>query len=216
MNTKHLNNSPYLQVALDTPDINHVLKIVESLPDSDNIILEAGTPLIKRYGIDIIRHIRGITPQNKFIVADMKTLDTGALEVQIAADSTADAIVVSGLAPDQTINNVISEARNRGIYSIIDTLNVHNPLVMLKRLKTFPDIMEIHRAIDAEVDLHRWGIIPGIKALSDDILVAVAGGVQIDNIDNALAFGADILVVGRAITGSDDVSGVTKEFLDQL
>ena len=45
----------------------------------------------------------------------------------MAADATADAVVVSGLAPTSTIEKAIAEARKVGIYSIIDMLNVQNP-----------------------------------------------------------------------------------------
>jgi len=51
----------------------------------------------------------------------MKILDTGNLEARMAADSSADAVVMSGLAPASTIEKAISEARKTGIYSVIDT-----------------------------------------------------------------------------------------------
>ena len=216
INIKQLQNPPYLQVALDTPDINKVFNVIKSLPNNEHIILECGTPLIKRYGIGIIKQIRDVIQKNKFIVADLKTLDTGALEVQIAADGGADAIVVSGLAPIATIDNVISGAENRGIYSIIDTLNIDNPIPMLTELEFMPNIVELHRAIDVEETEYQWGSIPEIKELNNRTLIAVAGGVQVSNISAAITAGTDILVVGRAITGSNDVNGVTKEFLDQL
>jgi len=65
---------PYLQVALDNPDIDQILHVVKTLPDSDHLILEAGTPLIKRYGVDVIARLREVKP-NAFIVADLKTLE---------------------------------------------------------------------------------------------------------------------------------------------
>lgn len=220
MKIRQLNNPPYLQVAIDNPNVEEMVEVLLSLPNSNRIIIEAGTPLIKQNGINIIKKIKGMIPTNVFIVADMKTLDTGALEVQIAANAGADAIVVSGLAPDQTINNVISEARERGIYSIIDTLNLPEPIRMLERLKTLPDVVELHRAIDAEVNLYNWGFIPTMKSLSEkssaEMLIAVAGGVQIDNINDALAFGADILVAGRAITNAKDVYQTAEMFIEGL
>jgi len=41
---------PYLQISLDNPDLETSKRIIEQLPGSDRIILEVGTPLIKRYG----------------------------------------------------------------------------------------------------------------------------------------------------------------------
>ncbi|WP_094227206.1 bifunctional 5,6,7,8-tetrahydromethanopterin hydro-lyase/3-hexulose-6-phosphate synthase [Methanolobus psychrotolerans] len=208
-------NPPYLQVALDNPNISAILSIVSQIPKSDHVILEAGTPLIKRYGVDVISKLREIRP-DAFIVADLKTLDTGNLEARMVADATADAIVVSALAPIATVNKVIEEAHKTGIYAFMDTLNCDDPVAVLKKLDVLPDVVELHRGIDIEGTAHAWGSIEAIKALSPKILVAVAGGVRIDTMPDALAAGADILVVGRAITNAKDVRQVAEKFIEGL
>ena len=209
---------PYLQVALDNPNITQILGVIEALPDSDHLILEAGTPLIKRYGVDVITKLREAKP-NAFIVADLKTLDTGNLEARMVADATADAVVISALAPISTIEKAITEAHKTGIYAVIDTLNLPDPLpklVELDKLGALPDVVELHRAIDIEETEHQWGSIPAIKELSDKILIAVAGGIRADTIHDALKAGADILVVGRAITNAKDVRQVAERFIEGL
>jgi bifunctional enzyme Fae/Hps len=208
-------NPPYLQVALDNPNIEAILSIVSQLPKSDHVILEAGTPLIKRYGVDVISRLREVRP-DAFIVADLKTLDTGNLEARMVADATADAIVVSALAPVATLNKAIEEAHKTGIYAVMDTLNCPDPVAILKQLKELPDVVELHRAIDVEETAHAWGNIQDIKALSPKILVAVAGGIRIDTMPDALKAGADVLVVGRAITNSKDVRQVAEKFIEGL
>ncbi len=208
-------DAPYLQVALDNPNIDAILNVIKQLPNSDHLILEAGTPLIKRYGVDVITKLREAKP-DAFIVADLKTLDTGNLEARMVADATADAIVVSALAPIATINKVIEEAHKTGIYAVMDTLNQPDPVSVLKQLDDLPDVVELHRAIDIEETEHAWGSIEGIKALSPKILVAVAGGVRVDTIPAALDAGADILVVGRAITNAKDVRQVAEQFIEGL
>ncbi|MDP2217848.1 MAG: bifunctional 5,6,7,8-tetrahydromethanopterin hydro-lyase/3-hexulose-6-phosphate synthase [Methanolobus sp.] len=208
-------NPPYLQVALDNPNIEAILSIVNQLPKSDHVILEAGTPLIKRYGVDVISKLRTVRP-DAFIVADLKTLDTGNLEARMVADATADAIVVSALAPVATLNKAIEEAHKTGIYAVMDTLNCPDPVAILKQLKELPDVVELHRAIDVEETAHAWGNIQDIKALSPKILVAVAGGIRIDTMPDALKAGADILVVGRAITNAKDVRQVAEKFIEGL
>jgi len=40
-------NPPYLQVAFDMPDIDAVKNILKQIPQSDHLIIEAGTPLIR-------------------------------------------------------------------------------------------------------------------------------------------------------------------------
>jgi len=207
---------PYLQVALDIVDLGKLRSVLASLPENDHLIIEAGTPLIKKFGLNVLSEIRAIKP-NSFIVADMKILDTGNLEARMAADASADAVVMSGLAPASTIEKAIGEARKTGIYSVIDMLNVADPVGLIKSLSVKPDIVELHRAIDAESSAHAWGNINDMKkAAGGKLLVATAGGIRVPVVKEALKSGADILVVGRAITASKDVHHAAEEFLEQL
>ena len=207
---------PYLQVALDLVDMGKVASVLKGLPENDHLIIEAGTPLIKKFGLGVISEIRKLRP-NAFIIADMKILDTGNLEARMAADASADAVVVSGLAPTSTMEKAIAEARKVGIYSVVDMLNVQNPAKVIEKLKVKPDIVELHRAIDTEDTAHAWGDIAAIKkAAGGKLLVATAGGVRVNVVKDALKAGADILVVGRAITASKDIKHSADEFLDKL
>jgi len=213
---QRLWDAPYLQVALDLVDMGKVAQVLKELPENDHLIIEAGTPLIKKFGLGVISEIRKIRP-NAFIIADLKILDTGNLEARMAADATADAVVISGLAPASTMEKAIAEARKVGIYSIIDMLNVQNPAKIIASLKVKPDIVELHRAIDTDDVAHAWGDIPAIKkAAGNKLLVATAGGIRVNVVKDALKAGADILVVGRAITASKDVGHAADEFLEQL
>jgi bifunctional enzyme Fae/Hps len=209
---------PYLQVAFDLVDVAEVRRVLAALPESDHILIEVGTPLVKMLGINVVKEIRAIRP-GAFVILDLKTLDTGNLEVRLAADSTADAVVISGLAPKKTLELSIREARKTGIYSIIDMLNVPDPLAVLKSLEVLPDVVELHRAIDMEKSAHAWSNIGEIQALAKDgrrLLVAVAGGIRVDTEAAALAAGANILVVGRAITRSKDIRDMAEQFLTGL
>ena len=211
-------NPPYLQVALDLVDLAEVKRVLCEIPDSDHILIEVGTPLVKMLGTSVVHEIRAARP-GSFVILDLKTLDTGNLEVRLAADATADAVVISGLAPKKTIELAINEARKTSIYSIIDMLNVQNPLGVLQGLDVLPDVVELHRAIDMEASAHVWDQIPAIKALATEgrkLLVAVAGGIRVDTEADALKAGADILVVGRAITRSKDIKDMAERFVAGL
>ncbi len=213
---QRLWDPPYLQVACDIVDLNKLKAVLSALPENDHLIIEAGTPLVKMFGLSVLSEIRKVKP-NAFIIADMKILDTGNLEARMAADATADAVVVSGLAPISTIEKALIEAKKVGIYSIIDMLNVTNPVKVVQSLKVKPDIVELHRAIDVEETAHAWGDIAALKkAAGGKLLVATAGGIRTNVVKDALKAGADILVVGRAITASKDVSHAADEFLEQL
>ncbi len=219
MKVTKLWDPPYLQVALDIPNWGHMERVVKDLPSNDHLIIEAGTPLIKRYGVDIVAKIKEIKPDT-FVIADLKTLDTGNLEVRMVSDAGADAVVISGLAPLRTMEKAIEEARKTGIYSSLDMLNVEKPLAVLKELSVggmMPDVVELHRAIDVEQEeRHAWGDIAEIKRIGGKMLVAVAGGIKEDTAPEAINGGADIIIVGRGITNSKDVEGVSRRFLRLL
>ncbi|MFH7835434.1 MAG: bifunctional 5,6,7,8-tetrahydromethanopterin hydro-lyase/3-hexulose-6-phosphate synthase, partial [Candidatus Aenigmatarchaeota archaeon] len=142
---QRLWNPPYLQVALDLDSLNEVEKIIKELPLRERILFEAGTPLIKKFGVTIIEKIREIR-MDAFIIADLKTMDVGRMEVKEAADSTADGVCILGVASNETIEKAIQEAQKQGIYSILDMMNVLNPIEKLKSLKIRPDIALLHRS----------------------------------------------------------------------
>ena len=207
---------PYLQISMDAPELEKTKKILAQLPGSDRIIIEAGTPLIKRYGTRVINDLRQVA-KDSFIVADLKTLDVGKVEVDIAYEDTADAVVAAGLAPPETLDAFVHEAKRLGIYAVIDMLNVEDVLEKLKSLKEFPDIVILHRGIDQEsgrtCGLERIQMIreafPNKK-----YLIAVAGGIVPETAKEALEQGADILIVGRYVTQSKDIERSVRDFLE--
>jgi bifunctional enzyme Fae/Hps len=209
---------PYLQVALDIPDLTRTKEILTQLPKSDRILLEAGTPLIKKYGTKVIHDLREIA-KDVFIIADLKTLDVGQVEVDLAFDETADAVVVSGLASKETLNRFIYEAKRLGIYAFVDMMDVRTPVETLKSLEQIPDVVILHRGIDEEHGgLARWDLIRQIKELfgTKKTLIAVAGGIDPSTAPKALESGADILIVGRYITQSRDIERAARDFLELL
>jgi len=219
-------NPPYLQVALDLDNMDEMERIINSLPDRERILLEAGTPLVKKFGVGIVSKIRELR-KDAFIIADLKTLDVGRIEVKMAADETADAVAISGLGTVESIEKAIHEAQKQGIYSILDMMNVDNFVEKLKSLNYMPSIVLLHRNVDLETmkaergeeagEMTEWGNIGEIKEiLGANGLVAVAGGITPNKVEQALDSEADIIVVGRYIIGSRDVRRSAEDFLEHM
>src|SRR3990172_1986490 len=207
---------PYLQISLDNPDLEKAKKVIAQLPGSDRIIIEVGTPLIKRYGTRAMNELRQTT-KDAFMVADLKTLDVGKVEVDIAYEDTADAVVASGLAPPETLDAFVHEAKRLGIYGVVDMLNVEDPVAKLKPMKEFPDVVILHRGIDQEsgrtCGLERIKILR--QTFSDKkFLIAVAGGIVPETAKEALEEGADVIIVGRYVTQSKDIERAVRDFLE--
>ena len=219
---RRLWNPPYLQVALDLRSVDRALEVVKLLPKRERLILEAGTPLIKAQGVGVVEKIRSVW-RDAFIVADLKTMDVGRVEVKEAADATADAVCILAVASDTTVDKAILEAQKQGIYSVLDMMEVSDPIARLERLTYKPDIVLLHVSADVERAAAeagkpletRWGNISEIKRRFK-VLVAVAGGVTPATAGEALRSGADIIVVGRYIVRSGDPRRAAEQFLDLM
>ena len=220
---KKLWSPPYLQVALDLDNLDAMERIINELPENDRVLIEAGTPLVKKFGVGVISKIRELRP-DAFIIADLKTLDVGRVEVKMSADETADAIAISGLGTLESIMKAIHETQKQGIYSILDMMNVDDYEEKLKELPEDlkPDIVLLHRNVDYETwikehggdvgGMTAWGDIENIKKITGG-LVAVAGGITPDKVKEATDKGADIIIAGRYIIGSRDVRRAAQDFL---
>jgi bifunctional enzyme Fae/Hps len=215
-------NPPYLQVALDLLNINDAIKVVQQLPKRERLILEVGTPLIKAHGVKAVEELRKVR-KDAFIIADLKTMDVGRIEVKEAAEATADGICILGVASNETIERAVFEAKKHGIYSILDMMEVKDIEAKLASLKLKPDVLLLHRSVDVErtaaekgrgIELY-WGDIKGIKK-KYGLLVAVAGGITPDTALKAINQGVDIIVVGRYIIRSKDPYRAAQQFLDLM
>ena len=93
---------PILQVALDLLNEDRAFLIAENSVKGGADWIEAGTPLIKSEGMDVIRKLKDRLP-DKTLVADMKTMDTGAFETEMASKAGADIVVILAAADDSSI-----------------------------------------------------------------------------------------------------------------
>ena len=215
---------PYLQVALDLDSKEAMAKILNDLPDKERVLIEAGTPLVKKFGVGVVEDIRALRP-SAFIIADLKTLDVGRVEIKMAADATADAVAISGLGTIESIKKAIHETQKQGIYAILDMMNVSDFEDKLSQLPDDlkPDIVLLHRNVDLETykaekgedvsEMTEWGNIKKIKEILGRGLIAVAGGITPDNVEEAIDKGADVIIAGRYIIGSRDVRRSAQDFL---
>jgi 3-keto-L-gulonate-6-phosphate decarboxylase len=189
----------YLHVALNNT-LEEAEEIISQLPTSDRILIEAGTPLIKIYGTEAVSRIRAMAPAGSYIVADNKCADLAAREVEMMANVGANAATCLGVAPIETINIFIEECQKFNIDSIIDMMNVEDALAVLKKLKKLPNVVMLHRGVD-ETEFSKEKQIPyyQIKQIKGnyDILVAVAGGDTIREVQRATFNDADIVVVWK-------------------
>ncbi len=194
-----------LQFAMDTLSTEAALKMAAlAAPYVD--ILELGTPLIKSEGLSAITAVKNAHP-DKIVFADLKTMDAGELEADIAFSAGADLVTVLGSAGDSTIAGAVKTADKHGKGIVVDLIGVANkPQRAREAVALGAQFVEMHAGLDEQAeegftfaDLLRDGESSGVP-------FSVAGGVNTASIADVQRSGADIAVAGSAIYGADDVA----------
>ncbi len=201
---------PVLQVALDFVHGERALEVAGAAVKGGADWIEAGTPLIKSEGMEIVRQLKKKFPTHT-IVADMKTIDVGGAEVEIAAKSGADVVVVLGISSDPTITEAILSARQYGAKVMVDLFNVKDKAARGREIeKMGADYLCVHVGVDEQM----VGGSP-LKELKDlakavDLPIAAAGGINSETASDIIKAGASIVIVGGAVIKAKDVSAAAK------
>jgi len=202
---------PILQLALDFVDLSRAIKCADEAVRGGVDWIEAGTPLIKSEGLSAVRKLRELFP-DKTIVADMKIMDAGRTEVEMAAKSGANIVCVLGAASDATIKECVEAGRNYGAKIQADLIAIKDAKKRaIEVAKLGVDYIGIHCSIDDQMHAKNpFSEITDI-ASSLSIPVAVAGGINSETAPDAVKSGASIIIVGGAINKSKDAEKAARE-----
>jgi 3-hexulose-6-phosphate synthase/6-phospho-3-hexuloisomerase len=207
---------PVLQVALDHMHLKRALLAAKEAVEGGADWIEAGTPLVKSEGMEAVRALKKAFP-GKMIVADLKTMDTGAFEVEIAAKAGADVITVMGVTDDATILEAVKAARRYGAKIMVDLMRVPDKPARAKELEALGvDYLNMHVSIDEQMIAHTP--LQELKAVAaaTRLPVAVAGGLNSETVAQAVEAGAAIVIVGGAIIKADKVAGATRSIKEAI
>lgn len=212
----------YLQIAFNR-SLPEVETMINLLPPSDHILIEAGTPFIKKYGVRGISELVGIWEsclgRKGYIVADLKCMDRGFTEVEAAAKAGASAATCLGLAPIETIDDFIKSCQEVKIDSMIDMMNVEFPFEILQKLKKLPDIVVLHRGVDEQLNKEKMIPHHNINRIKGayNILISVAGGENLKDVTRTYFNGAEIAVVWRSFFDEPSKVGeLAEQFLTTI
>ncbi|KAA0001257.1 MAG: bifunctional hexulose-6-phosphate synthase/ribonuclease regulator [Thermoplasmata archaeon] len=197
-----------LQVALDLINGHRAIQIAKEAIEGGADWIEAGTPLIKAEGMNIIRELKKF---NKKIVADMKTIDVGAIEAEMAAKAGADVICILGVASDETIKEAVKAARRYGMEVMVDLMGIKDIEKRIKEMeKIGVDYICIHVAIDEQMAGRNPFTLLEKAVKITSLPIAVAGGLNAATAAEAVKRGASIVIVGGAIIKAEDAREATK------
>jgi 3-hexulose-6-phosphate synthase/6-phospho-3-hexuloisomerase len=202
---------PILQVALDLLNAHRAVNIAKDAIKGGADWLEAGTPLIKSEGMGIVRKLKQSFPE-KILVADMKTMDTGAIETEMAAKAGADIICILAASDDSTILDALKSARSYGSKIMADLIGIKDKINRAKEVENLGvDFLCMHVGIDEQMMGKKPIDILSSLAKNTNIPIAVAGGLNSETVADVVKAGASIIIVGGAITKAKNVTDGTKQ-----
>jgi len=192
-----------LQVALDLVNAHRAIQIAKEAIKGGADWLEAGTPLIKSEGMQIITELKKL---GKKIVADMKTMDVGSVEVEMASKAGADIICIMGVASDETIKEGVKAARRYGTEIMVDMMGVKDIKRRIKEVENMgADYICVHTSIDEQMRAKNpFSLLEDAVSVAT-VPVAVAGGINAEMAKEAVEKGASIVIVGGAIIKAENV-----------
>jgi 3-hexulose-6-phosphate synthase len=195
---------PLIQLALDSLDYDTTVKLAQVAHRYVDII-EIGTPCVKVNGLKLVKDLKARFPKQQ-ILADLKTMDAGYYEAEPFFAAGAAITTVLGTSDLDTIKGVIAVANKYGAKAQVDLINVADKAGVAKAAAAAgAHIIGIHTGIDQQIAGHTpFADLEALLALNLDALVSVAGGIKAATVAQVVKAGANIIVVGGAITGAKD------------
>lgn len=193
-----------LQLALDLVNTQEAKELVNEVKDHIDIV-EIGTPVVKIEGLNAVKEIKEAFPQLQ-VLADLKTMDAAGYEVMKASEAGADIVTVLGVAEDESIKGAVEEAKKQGKKILVDLIAVKNIEQRAKELDAFGvDYICVHTGYDLQaVGKNSFEDLNTIKGVVKNAKTAIAGGIKLETLPEAIKSQPDLVIVGGGIAGAED------------
>jgi 3-hexulose-6-phosphate synthase len=201
-----------LQIALDDVYYEGAKQLLEKVRDSIDII-EIGTPFAYSSPISLIGELKWRYPEKK-ILADYKIMDGGEFMAGLAYRAGADITTVSARAHDETIEGAVRAAKAFGREILVDMMAV--PLNEIEERTRFAasvgaDYICVHTSLDVANAVDPLASLGAVRLGSDTIRLSVAGGINLNTIDQLAAARPDVVIVGGALVKARDPEYTARE-----
>jgi 3-hexulose-6-phosphate synthase len=174
-------------------------------------IIELGTPLIKAAGLEAVTAIKAAHP-DKIVFADLKTMDAGELEADIAFSAGADLVTVLGVAGDSTIVGAVKAAEKHGKGVVVDLIGVADKSARAREVIALgAQFVEMHAGLDEQAEEGFTFETLLTDGSDSGVDFSVAGGVNVSTIAAVQAAGATVAVAGSAIYSATDPGAAAAE-----
>jgi 3-hexulose-6-phosphate synthase len=192
-----------LQIALDVSTIEEAIDILNEVHEYVDIA-EIGT-VGDFNGLKAITEVKRAFPQLE-VLSDMKIYDGGEYTAMAAFNAGADYVSVMGVADDVTIKGVLNAAHRMNRRVVADMITVQNFVERVKQVDRLGvDFIAVHLAVDLQsvenTPLEQLAIA---KIIIKNAGIAIAGGINRNNIKMVIKETPDIIIVGSGIYNQSD------------
>ena len=204
-----------LQIALDGELAAAMDVLAQVHPYVD--IAEIGTPLVFREGMRAVRETRAAYP-GLTLAADLKIMDAGRAEADIAFRAGADRVTVMALASDATIAGALASARSHGKRVMIDMMQVADPLARARDLVALGcDLLCLHTAHDLQATQDSpYAQLAQLRAALPAARLAIAGGIKLATLEQILPLRPQVIIVGSGITTALEPGATARQFYERI
>ena len=211
-----------LQIAIDGLDVQEADELVGKIHEYVDIV-EVGTPMIIRFGLEPVRLLSEKYPDVK-VLADTKIMDGGYWEAKFAFEAGAQIATVCSVAPKETIEGAIKAANEYGKETLVDLINTKED-EFEDKVRYLDDAGAHYICVHISADARSEGSQKNTQAI-DEVLklaklvnkakVAVAGGINFDTIEGIKSANPDDIIVGGGITMAKDPVDACKKMYETI
>ena len=201
-----------LQMALDDISLDAGVALVRRVRDCVDVV-EVGTPMVMEYGMEAVRRVRQAAP-GLGILADLKIMDAGAYEAELALRAGADLITVLGVTDDRTICGCVEAAKRHGGRVVVDMICVEDVEARIAQLEAMGvDFVSVHVGVDQQAAGQTpLDALRRMSACVKTAKISVAGGITVDTLPDYLACRPEIVIVGGGIVHAPDPEAAARQF----
>lgn len=195
-----------LQIALDDPrrTIPEAVAFVRNGLIEQADILELGTPMFYRWGLEGLRQLRYAFP-DAVLLADLKLVDGAARLIPMAAEAGADMITVSGCTSEAMFRLAVKTAHACNVKVLAEAANVNDLSAMLALCReTGTDAVCYGPEPKEDGTYSDFGLRKILKEKCE-VQLAYAGGVSPENAKTVIrTYHPEILIAARGIEQAED------------
>jgi 3-hexulose-6-phosphate synthase len=205
-----------LQLALDLVDIKGAIEVVKEVGEYIDVV-EIGTPVVINEGLRAVKEVKAAFP-NLTVLADLKIMDAAGYEVSQAAAAGADIITILATAEDESIKGAVAESKKQGKEILVDMIAVKDLATRAKEVDDFGvDYICVHTGYDLQaVGKNSFEDLSIIKSVVKNAKTAIAGGIKLETLPEAIKQNPDLIIVGGGITSQDDKKATARKMYELI